>query len=285
MELWFSEEHTDHTRLSFRVEKVLYSDYSKYQRIDVLETPDWGKVLLLDGKVMLTEKDEFIYHEMITHPALFIHPSPQRILVIGGGDGGTVREITRHKKVKEIDLCEIDKAVIEISRQYFPHLSEKLSDRRVKIHVEDGGEFINKKKNYYDIIIIDSTDPSEVSQGLFTSEFYEMVSKSLNEGGILIVQSESVINNPQLVKDIYWKIKKSFPQTYLYWAPIPTYPGGIWTFTLGSKKYSPLEDFLQDYWERFNQELRYYNPSIHRAAFALPNFVEKELSLRNETLL
>ncbi len=285
MELWFSEEHTDHTRLSFRVEKVLASVYSKYQRIDVLETPDWGKVLLLDGKVMLTEKDEFIYHEMITHPSLFIHPAPQRILIIGGGDGGTVREITRHKKVKEIDLCEIDEAVIEVSRRFLPHLSEKLSERRVKIYLEDGEKFINEKKNHYDIIIIDSTDPSEVSQGLFTAEFYEVVSNSLHEEGILIVQSESVINNPQLVKDIYWNIEKSFPHTYLYWAPIPTYPGGIWTFTMGSKKYSPVKDLLLDYWESFKPELRYYNPSVHRAAFALPNFVEQELSLKNETLL
>lgn len=277
MEFWFTEEHTDHTHFSLRVEKVLLSLHSKYQRIEVLETPDWGKVLLIDGKIMLTEKDEFIYHEMIAHPALFTHPNPDRILVIGGGDGGTVREITRHKKVKEIDLCEIDEAVIEVSQKYFPYLSKGFSDSRVNIHIEDGSKFIKKKKNHYSVVIIDSTDPSQLSNELFTPHFYHSVKQSLQEDGILVVQSESIITHPQLVRDIYLKIKKSFPHTWLYLATIPTYPGALWTFTMGSKKYSPVKDFLKEYWESFNIELKYYNSSVHYASFTLPNFVQKEL--------
>ena len=275
MELWFTEKHTPNTSLSFKVKEVLYSSHSKFQDIKVIETYDWGKVLLLDGLVMLTEKDEFIYHEMIVHPLLFTHPNPSRVLVIGGGDGGTIREVSRHKEVKVIELCEIDDEVIKVSKEFFPQLAHSFYDPRVKIHIEEGSKFLKHKNSIYDIIIVDSTDPTQVCESLYSEEFYHSLFESIKEDGMIVIQSESIIITPQRVKDIYVKVRNIFPQIWLYLVPIPTYPGGIWSFTLASKRYSPLENFNRKRWENFPYSLKYFTPEVMRASFSLPPFVKK----------
>ena len=277
MTLKFTERHTSHTALSFEVKEVLFWERSEYQDIQVIFTPDWGKILILDGLVMLTEKDEFIYHEMIVHPPLLTHPSPREVLVIGGGDGGAAREILRHPEVENIEVCEIDEKVIEVSRKFFPQVAKSFSDSRVKINIRGGAGYLQEKREDFDVIIVDSTDPSALSDELFTQDFYKNLHKALREDGLGVLQSQSIMLTPGWVKKIFTGLRKVFPGVWLYLAPIPTYPGGIWSFTLVSKKYSPLEDFSLPRWEKISSQLRYFNPSIHRASFDLPGFVKKIL--------
>ncbi len=277
MELWFTEEHNSSTRFSIKVEEVLFTGRSSFQRIDVLKTLEWGKVLVLDGLVMLTEKDEFIYHEMITHPVLFSHPHPEKVLVVGGGDGGTVREIVKHKEVKKVEVIEIDKMVIEVCKKYLPQVSQGFEDKRVSIINGDGAQIIKKKKREYDVIIIDSTGPGTIGKVLFEKEFYKDVYKALKEEGIMVAQSESVINDPEWSRGVYRNLKDIFPIVQMYLSYIPTYPGGIWSFTLGSKRFSVKEIIQSQRWKRENIQTRYYNPEVHFASFKLPNFVAKLL--------
>ena len=191
MELWFSEQHTPYVRLSIKVERQLYSGQSDYQRIDVFESREFGRFLILDGCMMLTEKDEFIYHEMITHVPMAVNPNIRKILVIGAGDGGVVRELARYDTVEHIDMVEIDPLVVEVSRKYLPQTAGALDDPRVSIHYEDGLRYVRTRENEYDLIIVDSTDPFGPGEGLFTKEFYGNCYKALTEDGIMVNQCES----------------------------------------------------------------------------------------------
>ncbi|HHV18379.1 MAG TPA: polyamine aminopropyltransferase [Thermoanaerobacterales bacterium] len=273
MELWFSEYQTKNTKLSFRVKEVLYTKQSKFQNISVIETEDFGRVLALDDTVMLTTKDEFVYHEMISHVPLLTHGNASRVLVIGGGDGGTIREILKHP-VKEAHLVEIDREVIETSKEYFPSVSCGLSDPRVKIFCEDGIEFVKKNKGY-DIVIIDSTDPIGPAVGLFSEEFYKDVFLALNENGIMVAQTETPILFGDLIKRIYNDMSSVFHYTNLYSAVIPTYPGAFWTFTMGSKTINPIshETSVEPFFKT-----KYYNKKLHRSYFILPPFVKDIIS-------
>lgn len=172
MEFWFSEDHTPNARFSIRVNRQLYSGQSQFQRIDVFESPEFGRFLTLDGYMMLTEKDEFIYHEMITHVPMAVHPRVRRVLVIGAGDGGVIRELVRYPEIEHIDMVEIDPLVVEVCRTYLPQTACRLDDSRVEIHYEDGLRFVRFHENEYDLIIVDSTDPFGPGEGLFTKEFY-----------------------------------------------------------------------------------------------------------------
>ena len=191
MELWFSEPHTPNVKLSIRVDKQLYSGQSEFQRIDVFESPEFGRFLVLDGYVMLTEKDEFIYHEMIVHVPMAVHPNVRRVLVIGAGDGGAIRELTRYPEIEHIDLVEIDEQVVQVCREYLPSTAGRLGDERVHIHYEDGLKYVRFLENEYDLIIVDSTDPFGPGEGLFTKEFYGNCYKALKEDGIMVNQHES----------------------------------------------------------------------------------------------
>ncbi|MFH1904022.1 MAG: polyamine aminopropyltransferase [bacterium] len=275
MELWFTEKHTKNLGITLKIKTALFHGKSEYQVIDVLDTFEFGRMLLLDGLVMITERDEFVYHEMITHTPICVHPNPSNILVIGGGDGGTIREILRHSEVKKADLVEIDKMVIEKSMEFFPNVTSKLKDPKVNIIVKDGIEYIKKHKNEYDIVIIDSTDPIGPGEGLFRREFYRSVFDSLKEDGIMVAQTESPFINGNLVADIFKNIKSVFPIVKMYTASIPTYPSGYWSFSFGSKKYDPIEDFNQKRAADIQAQLKYYNSEIHKASFALPNFAQK----------
>ena len=191
MELWFSEVQTPHVKFSVRVDRQLYSGKSEFQRIDVFESPEFGRMLVLDGYIMLTEKDEFIYHEMMTHIPMAVHPSVKNVLVIGAGDGGIIRELTKSPEIEHIDMVEIDEQVVEVCRKYLPQTACRLDDPRVEIHYEDGLRFVRSREDQYDLIIVDSTDPFGPGEGLFTREFYGNCSKALKEDGIMINQHES----------------------------------------------------------------------------------------------
>ena len=279
MELWFSERHTPNVKLSIRVDKQLYSAQSDFQRIDVFESKEFGRFLTLDGYMMLTEKDEFIYHEMITHVPMAVHPNPRNVLVIGAGDGGVIRELTRYSQVEHIDLVEIDEMVVDACKTYLPKTACSFHDPRVHIYYEDGVKFIRSCENKYDLIIVDSTDPFGPGEGLFTKEFYGSCFKALHEDGIMVNQHESPFytEDVQAMQRAHKRIVESFPISYVYQAHIPTYPSGHWLFGFASKKYHPKHDLKNEAWKNIGIKTRYYNPKLHIGAFSLPTYVEELL--------
>jgi spermidine synthase len=279
MELWFSERHTPHVELSIRVDRQLFSGQSEFQRIDVFDSKEFGRFLTLDGFMMLTEKDEYIYHEMITHVPMSVHPTAKRILVIGAGDGGVVRELTRYPTIESIDMVEIDPLVVQVCREYLPKTSCRLDDPRVNIYFEDGLKFIRTKENEYDLIIVDSTDPFGPGEGLFTKEFYGNCYKALKEDGIMVNQHESPFyaDDAQACQRAHKRIVESFPVSRVYQAHIPTYPSGHWLFGFASKKYHPVHDLDAVRWEILGLKTNYYTPRLHVGAFALPAYVEELL--------
>lgn len=274
LDVWFTEKHEDKQGISLKVKEILYSGQSKFQKIDLIDTEAYGKVLLLDGLVMTTEKDEFFYHEMISHIPLLAHPCPEKVLIIGGGDGGTIRETLKHPSVKEIILCEIDGDVIDISRQYLPSIAGCMDDSRVKIHIEDAVEFIKNKKESFDAVLIDSTDPLGPGVGLFTEEFYTNVKESLKEKGVMSAQTESPIACQKEFKLINNLLNKVFPIVTPYFAPVPTYPGAYWSWTYCSAQLNAgLNN--QDLAVEIEKTTKYYNIDIHNAVFAVPNYVKQ----------
>lgn len=279
MDLWFSELHTPNVKLSIRVDRQLFSGQSDFQRIDVFESKEFGRFLTLDGYMMMTEKDEFIYHEMITHVPMAVHPSVKRILVIGAGDGGVVRELTRYSSIEQIDMVEIDPLVVEVCRKYLPQTAVRLDDPRVNIFYEDGLKFIRTKEDAYDLIIVDSTDPFGPGEGLFTKEFYGNCFKALHEDGIMVNQHESPFyaDDAQACQRAHKRIVESFPISRVYQAHIPTYPSGHWLFGFASKRYHPVHDLNAVAWNLLGMNTRYYTPRLHTGAFALPAYVEELL--------
>ena len=279
MELWFTEKHTPNVRFSIKVDRQLYSGKIEFQRIDIFDSREFGRFLTLDGYMMLTEKDEFIYHEMISHVPMAVHPKAKNILVIGGGDGGTVREVLRYPTVEKIDLVEIDELVVEVCKKFLPQTAGALCDPRVNFYFEDGLKFIRHCKNEYDVIIVDSTDPFGPGEGLFTKEFYGNCYKALKEDGIMVNQHES----PFYTEDAYAmqrahkRIVESFPISRVYQVHIPTYPSGHWLFGFASKKYHPVNDLNSVKWNALGLKTRYYNPKLHAGSFYLPNYVEELL--------
>ena len=279
MELWFSEPHTPNVKLSIKVDKQLYSGESEYQRIDVFESPEFGRFLVLDGSVMLTEKDEFIYHEMLVHVPMAVHPYVKNVLVIGAGDGGAVRELTKYPEIEHIDLVEMDEQVVQVCMDYLPRTSCKLTDERVSIHYEDSLKFVRSREDEYDLIIVDSTDPFAPGEGLFTEEFYGNCYKALREDGIMVNQHESPFYEADATACMraHKRIVESFPVSRVYQAHIPTYPSGHWLFGFASKKYHPVHDLDADLWLAKGLETKYYTPRLHEGAFCLPAYVEKLL--------
>jgi len=279
MDLWFTEYYTEDVRFSIKVKKTLISVESEFQRIDVLDTYDFGRILVLDGYLMLTEKDEFIYHEMMTHVPMAVNPDIRDVLVIGAGDGGVVRELAAYDSVKRIDLVEIDKLVVDICREYLPQTSSKLNDPRVNIYFEDGLKFVENKNNEYDLIIVDSTDPVGPGESLFSEEFYGNCFKALKPTGIMVNQHESPYypNDALAMQNTHKKIKSVFPIARVYQAHIPTYASGHWLFGFASKKLDPIAD-LSPNWNSVGIKTRYYNTELHRGCFALPTYVKELLA-------
>lgn len=279
MELWFTENHTESVKFSIKIKRHLASEQSEFQKIDILESEEFGKILVLDGYLMLTEKDEYIYHEMITHVPMSVNPNIKKVLVIGAGDGGTIRELCRFKSVEHIDMVEIDRRVVELCREFIPQTAGSLGDPRVHIYYEDGLKFVRSAQNEYDLIIVDSTDPFGPGEGLFTKEFYGNCYKALTEDGILVNQHESTFYNEyaMAMKRAHSRIKSFFPIALVYQAHIPTYPSGHWLFGFASKKYHPVQDQNAQWWLSQGLRTRYYNQYVHSGCFALPNNVRDVL--------
>ena len=279
MELWFTERHTNGVNFSIKVDRQLFSGQSEFQRIDIFDSKEFGRFLALDGYMMLTEKDEFIYHEMIVHVPMAVHPNVKKVLVIGAGDGGVIRELCRYETIETIDMVEIDELVVEVSKKYLPTTACCFDDPRLNIFYQDGLRFVRTKENEYDLIIVDSTDPFGPGEGLFTKEFYGNCFKALNETGIMVNQHESPFYQTDAIamQRAHKRIVESFPISRVYQAHIPTYPSGHWLFGFASKKYHPIKDFQKTKWNARGMKTKYYNTGIHIGSFALPNYVEELL--------
>lgn len=274
-ELWFHELHTEHVDFSFRVEKQLYSATSDYQRIEVYSTPEFGRVLILDGVIMCTEKDEFIYHDMIVHVPMAVNPDIKSVLLIGGGDGGALRELCRYPTIEQIELVEIDEMVVQAAKDYLPTLATAYDDPRVQTIYADGLRYVRRKADQYDLIIVDSTDPFGPGESLFTKEFYGNCYKAMKADGILVNQHESPFYRQEAreAKLTHRRMKQVFEVNRVYQAHIPTYPSGHWLFGFSSKGLDPLQDFKPEVWKAFDLRTRYYNTDVHVGSFMLPNYV------------
>lgn len=274
MELWFNEKQTETFGISVRVKETLVTEKTEYQDLAIVDTYEFGRMLTLDGMVMTTIKDEFTYHEMMAHPILAAHPNPRHVLIVGGGDGGVVREVLKHPKVEKVVHVEIDGKVIEYSKKYLPEIAVGLSDPRVEVIVGDGFMHIHENKNKYDVVMVDSTEPIGPAVPLFERGFFQGIYEALKEDGMFVAQTDNPWFKADLIQKVNRDIKEIFPIARLYTANVPTYPSGLWTFQIGSKKHDPStveldNDFLQ------NMETKYYTPAIHKACFALPRFVEE----------
>lgn len=285
-DIWFTERN-ETTALSLKHDgQKLFEKITPFQKVEVYNTLEYGNMLALDGMVMCTEKDEYVYHEMITHVPMLLHPDPQKMLVIGGGDGGTAREILKHQGVDSIELVEIDNAVVEASKLHLPTISPAFGHSKLQLKIEDGIKFVkNVSDESFDLVIVDSTDPVGPSEGLFTKDFYLDVYRILTKQGIMVTQSESPRFNQSVFKEIYQCYRDIFGlhQVHCYLAYIPTFPTGMWSFSFCSKgNIHPINDLDQDRVTKFIDEnqLSYYNLDVHRAAFALPNFVAQLIEVQ-----
>ncbi|KOF12305.1 spermidine synthase [Planococcus glaciei] len=269
--IWYTEKQTENFGITMKINKTLHTEQTDFQYLEMAETAEWGNMLFLDGMVMTSEKDEFVYHEMVAHVPLFTHPNPENVLVVGGGDGGVIREVLKHPSVKKATLVDIDGKVIEYSKKFLPSIASGLEDARVDVIVGDGFMHIADSENKYDVIMVDSTEPVGPAVNLFTKGFYAGISKALKEDGIFVAQSDNPWFKADLIEQVQKDVKEIFSITKLYLANIPTYPSGLWAFTIGSKKYNPLEVPA----ERFHDiETKYYTKELHNAAFVLPKFVK-----------
>jgi len=273
--MWFYEKHIPGAGICLKIKKTLYSKKSKYQEVQILETEEFGRMLVIDGMVMTTERDEFIYHEMLVHVPIFTHPNPENILVIGGGDGGTVRELVEHRDIKKITMVEIDKDVIDASKKFLPGLSGQLNNPRFKLIIGDGIKYVKSSTGKFDVIILDSSDPVGPAKELFSRDFFKNVYRCLKPDGILVAQTETPFMDKEVIKKTYKILKKIFPLVKLYFAPIPTYPSGMWSFAFASKKYDPLVNFDIERAMDKKFPTKYYNEDVHRGAFMLPEFMKR----------
>jgi spermidine synthase len=263
--------------MSLKVEKILDHHRSCYQDILVFESSNHGRVLVLDGVIQITEHDEFSYQEMIAHIPLFAHPNPKSVLVIGGGDGGVLREIARHASVEKIVICEIDRDVIDVSKKYLPSLAKGYDDPRVKVHVMDGAKFLAENIDAFDVIITDSSDPVGPASVLFETPFYDAMHGSLREGGIVCTQGECVWIHLNLIRPLIRAISNTYTSVEYAYTTIPTYPSGQIGFIVASKGRSGCKTPVRKPDEKTQAELRYYSPELHEAAFVLPVFAKRAI--------
>lgn len=280
MTQWIKEKQTPHLILSAEIDEILYSGKSEFQTIEVAHSLEYGNMLVLDGVFQTSEREEYMYHEMIAHVPLYLHPNPKRVLIIGGGDGGVARECVRHESVEEVTMVEIDGMVVDLAKKYLPTISKAMIEKNPKLNViiGDGIAYMEEAKDYYDVIIVDCSDPIGPGEGLFTEEFYKNTYKALKKDGLFVQQTESPFLHQTLVQKVYGYISQHFLITNLFMTYIPLYPSGMHCFTIGSKVYDPKK------WEP-NREImspmKYYNYDLQRAVFALPNFVREYLASAN----
>ncbi|MCL2437182.1 MAG: polyamine aminopropyltransferase [Clostridiales bacterium] len=278
---WYSEYYSeDDVKLSLKVE-VLHAEQTPFQKLVMMRNETFGTFMMLDGFIQVTQKDEFIYHDMICHVPMAVNPGIKRVLIIGGGDGGTAREVARYAAVEKIDMIEIDEAVVRACQKYIPQTSEVLSkDSRINLMFEDGLAFVrNAAAKSYDLIIVDSTDPEGPGESLFSEAFYRDCYRALGDDGILINLHESALfdGDKQYFKNAHKKIKEVFPIAKVYGFNLPTYGSGYWYFGFASKKYHPIDDHKAAEWEKLGIKTKYYNSELHKGCFALPNYVKEIL--------
>ena len=276
MPLQYNEYYNGNTGLTVGINKLLYSKQSKYQLTEVYETDTWGNLMTIDGMVMLSERDEFVYHEMISHVPLFVHPAPEKVLIIGGGDGGTAREVLKHPVVRQVDMVEIDRNVVEASKLHFPGVGD-FENPALNVLFEDGIEFVGKANDEYDVVIIDGSDPVGPAEGLFTADFFSACHRALKSGGVFTAQTESpwVQSYHPSIKKVFESLEELFDHSSMYLCYIPLYPAGMWSMAFASKKHLPHDEnvYARISNSNFVDSLRYYNSRIHSGAFALPGFV------------
>jgi spermidine synthase len=272
-DLWIHEEHQGVLRMGFRVERTLYSADSGLQHVAVVETTGFGRMLFTDGAVMLSERDERVYHEMIAHVPLFVHPRAERVLVIGGGDGGTVREVLRHPSVVSCRLVEIDAAVVAACRRHLPQTAAALEDGRVEVSFEDGVAYVARTDERYDVVLVDSGDPTGPALPLFGDAFYADVHRLLTDDGIVVSQCQSPFNDIAAQARLLETLGRCFPRVQIYNYCNLTYPGALWSFSFAGKgRRCPIGDFEPQRVAGSGLSFFYYNAAIHRAAFCLPQF-------------
>ena len=264
--------------IAIKAGKILVSKQTPFQKLEIFETESaLGRVLTLDDLMMTTEGDEYHYHEMIAHVPMMHHKDPKSVLVIGGGDGGTVREVLKHDTVERVVLCEIDGDVVEECKKYLPTIACQLDNPKVEVLVEDAIEYIKDKEDEFDIVLIDSTDPMGPGEGLFTDEFYNNVKRSLKKGGIVAAQSESPFVNKEEIRKMYTQLKRVFPIVSTYTSNIPTYPGGYWAWAFCSEDVKPLSYYDERRAADIIKTCKIYNKDYHMARFALPNYLKELL--------
>ena len=280
MQLTFTEMHTPTVGLQIQVDRQLYTEQSDFQRIDVFECEEFGRFLTLDGYMMLTERDEFIYHEMMVHvPMAVLGEKIKKVLVIGGGDGGVARELGYYDEIEQIDVVEPDRVFVEVCKEFFPDNACGLSDERVTVYYEDGLKFLRMKHDEYDLIINDAIDPLGHTAGLFTKEFYGNCFRALKDDGIMVYQHGSPFydEDEESCRGMHRKASHSFPISRVYQAHIPTCSSGYWLFGFASKKYHPLDDLDAKRWKERKIKTWYYTTNLHKGAFMLPRYVEDML--------
>lgn len=277
--VWATEVHKNIMEVRYQAKKQLFSGKSEFQKVEIFETEGFGRMLLLDGIVMLSERDEFVYHEMISHVPLFVHPEVKRVLVIGGGDGGTAREVIRHQSVEHCRMVEIDRMVVESCQKFIPRTAAAMDDPRVEVTVGDGAGFVSETDETYDLVLVDSTDPIGPSLPLFGEDFYQNVNRILSPQGIVVAQGESAYYYREHQEAIARIQSRIFKNVYVYNYSNMNYLTGFWSFVMGCKSdLCPLADFDPSRVSASGLTFKYYNPDIHRAAFALPEFQRQALS-------
>jgi len=270
---WFYENQTKHTRIGIQIYELLYEEKTPYQTIKIFDTVQYGRMMVLDDVIQVTELDEFAYHEMLSHVPLHALNDAKSVLIVGGGDGGMVREVSKHDSVKRIVLAEIDEAVIRSSIEYLPSISVALSNNpKLEIFIGDAVKLVREASEEFDLVIVDSSDPVGFAEGLFSREFYCSVFNALRPGGMVTIQGESPwLNYRPMIKRIFNNFREIFPIAKIYWANVPTYPAGVMVFPVGSKGADPATPTRQAI-----PGLKYYSTEIHKASFILPWYLQVE---------
>jgi spermidine synthase len=279
---WFQEKLFPHVRQTFEITNILFQERTEHQSLVIFETPTYGRVLALDDIIQVTEKDEFVYHEMMTHTPIIAHGKAKKVLIIGGGDGGILREALRHKSVEKVTMVEIDRGVVDMCLKYMPSIPQKaFNDKRTDLVIDDGAKFVATTKEKYDVVIVDSTDPMGPGEVLFTEQFYKDCRRCMTDKGILVNQNGVPFMQPDEITMTYRRRKKFFKDTSFYLAAVPSYYGGFMTLGWASNdkkaRLVPLATLERRVKAAKLKATKYYTPDIHRACFALPAFVHTHM--------
>ncbi len=269
---WFLEHYRDISAVGIRTTGLVHAERSAYQSIAVYETAGHGRLLTIDDMVMLTELDEFVYHDLLTHVPLCVHANPREVLVVGGGDGGTVREVLAHDGIERVVLCEIDERVTRVCQDHIPSVAAALADPRVELVFADASAYVATQRGCFDAILVDSTEPIGPATALFGEAFFRDLEAALRPGGVIACQAESPFYAPEVVRELFSTVRRVFTQVHGYFGVIPTYPGGGWVFCLASETRVPQDVDLE---RAARLRARYYSPAIATGAFALPSFIAK----------